>query len=112
QLHQRLGDRLRYSCLVGAAHWDQRGGLPKALPGPTPKLFFAPAQAEKRLKDWGGAAFQARLAEVWGEFSAFVGGWIQVRRGVGGSEVLEVYQDLLAGRSAPQLGYILSLDGG
>ncbi|MBN0810347.1 DUF2855 family protein, partial [Pseudomonas aeruginosa] len=22
QLHQRLGDRLRYSCLVGAAHWD------------------------------------------------------------------------------------------
>ncbi|MEK2635184.1 DUF2855 family protein [Pseudomonas aeruginosa] len=62
QLHQRLGDRLRYSCLVGAAHWDQRGGLPKALPGPTPKLFFAPAQAEKRLKDWGGAAFQARLA--------------------------------------------------
>ncbi|WP_446000185.1 DUF2855 family protein [Pseudomonas aeruginosa] len=26
QLHQRLGDRLRYSCLVGAAHWDQRGG--------------------------------------------------------------------------------------
>ena len=108
QLHQRLGDRLRYSCLVGAAHWDQRGGLPKALPGPTPKLFFAPAQAEKRLKDWGGAAFQARLAEVWGEFSAFVGGWIQVRRGVGGSEVLEVYQDLLAGRSAPQLGYILS----
>ncbi|WP_232013677.1 hypothetical protein [Pseudomonas aeruginosa] len=45
-------------------------------------------------------------------FSAFVGGWIQVRRGVGGSEVLEVYQDLLAGRSAPQLGYILSLDGG
>ena len=46
QLHQRLGDRLRYSCLVGAAHWDQRGGLPKALPGPTPKLFFAPAQAE------------------------------------------------------------------
>ncbi|HCK4366091.1 TPA: DUF2855 family protein [Pseudomonas aeruginosa] len=112
QLHQRLGDRLRYSCLVGAAHWDQRGGLPKALPGPTPKLFFAPAQAEKHLKDWGGAAFQARLAEVWGEFSAFVGGWIQVRRGVGGSEVLEVYQDLLAGRSAPQLGYILSLDGG
>ena len=112
QLHQRLGDRLRYSCLVGAAHWDQRGGLPKALPGPTPKLFFAPAQAEKRLKDWGGAAFQARLAEVWGEFSAFVGGWIQVRHGVGGSEVLEVYQDLLAGRSAPQLGYILSLDGG
>ncbi|MFO7005545.1 DUF2855 family protein [Pseudomonas aeruginosa] len=112
QLHQRLGDRLRYSCLVGAAHWDQRGGLPKALPGPTPKLFFAPAQAEKRLKDWGGAAFQARLAEVWGEFSAFVGGWIQVRRGVGGSEVLEVYQDLLAGRSAQQLGYILYLDGG
>lgn len=112
QLHQRLDDRLRYSCLVGAAHWDQRGGLPKALPGPTPKLFFAPAQAEKRLKDWGGAAFQARLAEVWGEFSAFVGGWIQVRHGVGGSEVLEVYQDLLAGRSAPQLGYILSLDGG
>ncbi|MFP9012424.1 DUF2855 domain-containing protein, partial [Pseudomonas aeruginosa] len=75
-------------------------------------MFFAPAPAEKRLKDWGGAAFRARLAEVSGEFSAFVGGWIQVRRGVGGSEVLEVYQDLLAGRSAPQLGYILSLDGG
>lgn len=60
QLHQRLGDRLRYSCLVGAAHWDQRGGLPKALPGPTPKLFFAPAQAENASRI--GAARRSRRA--------------------------------------------------
>ncbi|MDF5979823.1 hypothetical protein P4114_25185 [Pseudomonas aeruginosa] len=45
-MHQRFATACAAGCLAGAAHWDQRGGLPKALPGPTPKLFFAPAQAE------------------------------------------------------------------
>ena len=66
-VHRRLGDRLAYSCLVGATHWDALGGDDE-LPGPAPILFFAPDQAGKRIADWGPAEFQEQMAEAWTEF--------------------------------------------
>ncbi|MCY1338726.1 hypothetical protein D9M68_186730 [compost metagenome] len=109
RLHAHLAPQLRHSCLVGASHWDQRGGLPKDLAGPTPQLFFAPSQAEKRLKDWGGAGFQQRLAERWQAFLGFAGNWLSVERGLGAEAVERVYREVLAGRASPQTGHVLSL---
>ena len=57
-------DRLAYSCSVGGTHWEGLGGG-KGLPGPRPVLFFAPAQAKKRVADWGADGFQERLAAAW-----------------------------------------------
>lgn len=109
QLHQHLGSALRYSCLVGVSHWDQRGGLPKDLPGPGPCVFFAPTQAAKRVKEWGGATFQQRLAEHWQSFSAAAAQWLRVEYAQGASAVASVYQQVLAGRSDPQAGHVMSL---
>lgn len=108
-LHRLLGEQLRYSCLVGAAHWDQRGGLPRELPGPRPTLFFAPSQAEKRLKEWGGPGFQARLADCWTQFLTFAGHWLQVQEGSGAEAVEQVYRDVLAGHADPRIGHVLAL---
>lgn len=109
QLHGQLGEQLRYSCLVGASHWEQRGGLPSALPGPAPQMFFAPTQAQKRVGEWGAGSFQRQLAQVWGEFVGFVGSWIRVEYDFGPGAAQRVYQQVLAGEFSPDTGFILSL---
>ncbi|MET1077244.1 MAG: DUF2855 family protein [Pseudomonas sp.] len=108
RLHAHLG-QLRYSCRVGASHWTQRGGRPKALPGPTPSPFFAPSQAEKRLAEWGGAVFQQRLAESWHAFLVFVTGWLEVETRLGPDALLHGYREVLAGQASPKQGLVLSL---
>lgn len=108
-LHTLFGDNLQYSCLVGASHWDQRGGMPSQLPGPAPQMFFAPSQAEKRVAEWGGHGFQQRLGEVWLGFNDFVAGWMTVEYDLGPDAVERVYQEVLSGRFSPDTGYILSL---
>ena len=54
-IHGHWRDRLAYSCSVGGTHWEGLGSG-KGLPGPRPVLFFAPAQAKKRVADWGPQA--------------------------------------------------------
>lgn len=111
-VHQRFGDMLRYSCSVGGTHWTELGGG-KGLPGPRPTLFFAPAQAKKRLGDWGPAGFGQRLAEAWSAFMAPVNDpqrpWLTVVRGQGPREVEQVYRSLVDGRTNPQEGHLLGL---
>jgi len=109
QLHAHCASGLRYSCRVGASHWDRGEALPTALPGPRPQLFFAPAQAEKRLQEWGGAGFQQRLAERWRAFTGFARQWLQIEHGDGPQAVAQLYRAMLGGQTAPDKGLILSL---
>ncbi|WP_426415068.1 DUF2855 family protein [Aestuariirhabdus sp. LZHN29] len=109
RLHQHFDQQLKYSCLVGASHWDARGGAPAKLAGPSPQMFFAPTQAQKRLQQWGGARFQQAVASAWLQFLGFVGDWMRIEE-VQGSEAAErIYQQTLGGAIDPQTGYILSL---
>lgn len=109
RLHTYFAAQLRHSCLVGASHWDQRAGLPKDLPGARPQLFFAPAQAEKRLQEWGGTGFHQHLAERWASFTAFTEQWLSFEHGLGPTAVGRMYQEILAGHASPQTGHVLSL---
>ncbi len=108
-LHNHLNQQLKYSCLVGASHWDQRSTSDKERAGPAPVLFFAPSQAEKRIGDWGGAEFQKKLASIWMQFIGFVGGWMDVEMHQGTAQVEAIYQQVLAGQMNPNQGHILSL---
>ncbi len=109
QLHQHFDDKLKYSCMVGASHWDQRAGMPEKLAGPEPIMFFAPTQAEKRINEWGGPAFQQKVATVWSVFTGFVDGWMDVERHAGAEATNAVYQQVLSGSFNPKAGYIVSL---
>ena len=107
-VHERFGERLVHSCIVGATHW---GAAPRAktLPGAAPTFFFAPAQIEKRTKEWGAAGFQQRLGAAWEQFRAASERWLHVVRGYGSADVARVYDDVLAGRAAASDGHVLSL---
>jgi Protein of unknown function (DUF2855) len=109
QLHEHFAQTLQYSCKVGASHWDQLGGAPAKLAGPEPIMFFAPSQAEKRIKEWGGVLFQQKIADVWLAFTGFVDGWIDVEHHNGVQATNDIYQKVLSGNFNPKAGYIVSL---
>jgi hypothetical protein len=107
-LHRHFQDSLKYSCVVGATHWDRRGG-DEELPGPQPTLFFAPTHIEKRAREWGPAGLEERFAAAWGPFVESLGRWLSVVESRGRDAVRRVYLDLLQGRARPDQGHVLSL---
>ncbi len=108
RVHRHLGEALQYSCLVGATHWEARGGG-GALAGPKPELFFAPDRVRARVHDWSAAGFDARVDASWRPFVEVARGWISVSRHSGGEAVRAAYLDVLENRAAPERGYVLSL---
>jgi len=107
-LHQHLGDALRYSCIVGATHWN---AAPRAegLPGAKPTFFFAPGEIKNRIDAWGPAGFQQRLGEGWRGFCDSSDAWLRIARGAGPKEVERVYLSVLRGESSPSEGHVLSM---
>ena len=110
-VHGHLADELRYSCAVGATHWDSAtvGQGDQDLPGPKPEMFFAPTQIQKRLSEWGQEKFNALMAEAWEGFLRASEHWIQVEARHGTDALTATYEDFLAGRADPARGYVMSL---
>ena len=114
-LRQRVHERfvnLKYSGSVGGTHVQQIGSA-KDLAGPRPVLFFAPAQASKRVGEWGAREFGARMAQAWRAFCAQVQQgerpWLMVEHAHGSAAALAAYAQVLGGRGDPRVGHILSL---
>lgn len=107
-VHKHWSDDLKYSCAVGATHWDHRG--PNAdLPGPKPQMFFAPDRVKKRNQDWGPGGLEKKLATAWTGFNASVDGWMKIEHGRGRTDVERVYRDMVAGKVQPEVGHMLAL---
>jgi hypothetical protein len=107
-LHYHFQDNMKYSCTVGATHWEQRR-LGEELPGAVPTLFFAPDHAQRRIKDLGADGFQQSLESAWGGFMAAIGDGIEVVSAGGRDAVAQTYAKVLAGEVSPARGYMLSL---
>ncbi len=105
-VHHHFADNLKYSCSVGASHWDQMGSN-EGLPGAKPTLFFAPAQGQKRNQDWGAEGFQKRTGQAWLKFIAKAQGWTNVVTSEGTDKMSEVYDAVLKGNASPKDGHIL-----
>ena len=107
-LHHHFRDNMKYSCTVGATHWDQRR-LGEDLPGAKPTLFFAPDHAQRRIKAQGAGAFQQSLELAWGVFMNAIGDGLEVVEVRGRDGVADVYARMLAGEVSAARGYMLSL---
>jgi hypothetical protein len=107
-LHHHLGDNMKYSCAVGATHWES-GPRESELPGAQPVFFFAPGQIQKRSKEWGPAGLQERLGSAWRDFDVSTDRWLTVHRASGREAVERVYRETLEGRTRPSDGHVLSL---
>ncbi|MCJ9427834.1 DUF2855 family protein [Kordiimonas marina] len=106
-VHSHFADNLKFSSSVGASHWDDMGSN-KDLKGPRPTLFFAPAQGQKRAKEWGNDKLQAKSAAAWAAFISQAKDWITVEHHTGRNEMEAVYRATLDGKVKPSIGHILS----
>ena len=108
-LHHHFGDQMKYSCSVGATHWEATGGGGGELPGAKPEFFFAPGQIAKRTKDWGPAGLQERIGASWVAFRNSTDSWLRVKRGYGREAVLKVFNETLDAKTSPADGHVISL---
>lgn len=107
-IHNHFSDNLKYSCLVGATHWDARG-LADDIAGPAPILFFAPDHVVAMTDELGPKGFAMEVGKAWGNFIGDAKGWVDVLRREGGEPADATYKTLLAGDAGPRDGFILSL---
>jgi Protein of unknown function (DUF2855) len=107
-VHDQFGDNLKYSCIVGATHWEDRDA-PGDLIGPAPQFFFAPTQLVKRREDWGPDGLAERYGEARSAFLPSTDGWMKIVYGRGPDAVKDVYLTMLDGKVDPQVGQMLSL---
>ncbi len=107
-VHEHFGANLKFSQRIGGTHWDA-GGDDGDLPGPEREFFFAPAQIQKRVGEWGAQKFQERVGTSWAEFRDASGRWLRVERGYGREAVQRVFQATLEGSASPDQGNVLSL---
>ena len=106
-VHERYGDDLKHSMVVGLTHWEDRVGSSDALPGPDQTFFFAPSQIEKRYGDWGAGVVESKLAEKWEPFIRKVSDWVSVEHGSGPDAVTDVYVETLEGTTSPDVARVL-----
>jgi len=108
-VHAKFADNLKYSCAVGATHWD----APRpdaALAGPTPKMFFAPDVVKKRIGDWGPAGFGQKVGAAWAAFLPTAAKTTRVVDHRGLEAAGQVFADLASGKASPSDGHVIRLD--
>jgi hypothetical protein len=111
-LRAHFGANLKASVLVGMSHWHRSAAAAAdSLPAPPAgtHYFFAPAEVEKRLREWGPARTVEKVAAAWQEFMDGVDTRCRLVYAAGQGAVAAAYRTLLAGAQPPDQGSLLSL---
>lgn len=114
KLHHHLGEALVYDCVAGSAQNSDPHHLHvPEMPGPKPKLYFAPDQIKKRNSEWGYDEVNRRFAETQRAFIARVADrerpWLKVVEHQGFDEAAKLIAELAAGRIDPRDGHVVVL---
>ena len=107
RLREHLGDRLVHEAIIGVTSQELAGA--EALTGPRTSVFFAPDQMRKRTADWGRAGLDERFADAWRRFTPAAENWVDVEVRHGPEALRDVWLEVLAGRTAPRVGHVLTL---
>lgn len=103
EVHSHWGDNLKFSSLVGATHYDERGGADD-LAGPKPELFFAPTAAESLMEKVGPTEFRARVDAEFALFVKNASDYLHVENMEGPEALQSAYLKMLANEVAPSRG--------
>ena len=107
-VHHHFSDNMKHSCRIGATHYEEAGSV-KDLPGARPEFFFAPTHVKARSAELGAKELMMRLGTAFAEFRNFADGWLRVERSFGPDAVTSIYQVVLAGKTDPASGQIISM---
>jgi hypothetical protein len=106
-VHERLGDHLRYSMVIGKSHHDSP--MAEVTSGPAPELFFAPTEVSRRIEAWGAEEYARRCTEALDRFVDGSRRWLEVERASGPQAAASSWSDVFAGGVPPSVGRIVSL---
>lgn len=107
-LHHHFGDNMKYSCRIGATHYQEM--RPTAdLPGAKPTFFFAPTHVRERSAEIGGPELMRRMGSAYAGFRIFCDGWLKIEHSNRPRAVERIYQSVLAGTNDPAVGQIISM---
>ena len=108
-LHEHLQDNMVQSIGVGATHWNEKRARGD-MPGAKPVFFFAPAQMDKRDKEWGeGMLFQKAFA-AGAQLAANIKDIVKVELIAGPQEVDQIWKDMLDNKVSARRGIMASLN--
>jgi hypothetical protein len=108
-VHRHLGDRLRYSMMIGKSHHDATPSpAASGLPGPAPVFFFAPSEVERRIASWGVDEYRRRVVEATREFVEASRSWMTIERHTGDGGPTAAWAAVYDGTVAPSVGVIAS----
>ena len=108
RLHRMLGDNMKKTVRVGLTHWDADAPSDGLIEART-HFFFAPAHVEMRFKDWGPAEFDKKSNGFFMEAAAAARDWMSVKTLDGLEGLRAAYEDVCAGRIAPNEALIVKL---
>lgn len=108
-IHQRLGNRLVYSMTVGRSHHDAPAPASEPMPGPTPQMFFAPTEVNRRRQEWGREDFDWRAADALAGFVDGSRSWLTMEHRVGPDATASAWLDVYNGAVAPDVGLVATL---
>ncbi|MEP3422174.1 MAG: DUF2855 family protein [Erythrobacter sp.] len=109
-IHGHFGDALKYSCLVGATHIEERGagiGGAADLPGPKPVLLFAPDHFVAFFKEHGPVDGGMMIAKTWHGFLSAVEGTVDIVTLKGLDAARETYLTMVGGTVDPAKGIVI-----
>ncbi len=110
-VHHHFGENMKHSCRIGATHYDETGPV-NELPGAQPEFFFAPSHVKSRSAELGAKEFMARLGAAYVDFRRFSDKWLRIERSYGPQAAAAVYKAVLAGKTDPATGQVISMWSG
>lgn len=108
-VHQRLGDRIKHSMMIGRSHHDAVAtAAPASLPGPAPQFFFAPTELDRLVEAWGADEYRRRTAEATREFIEASRAWMTIDERRGPDGPASAWASIYTGEVTPDVGVIAS----
>ena len=111
-LHHHFCENLVESCLVGATHWQSRDRSEhenEALPGATPKFFFAPSQIAKRNEEWGAGVVMHKAGEASAALAKRLRASMTIEWTRDAARLRRLWTDMLDNNVHPGRGQMVSL---
>jgi hypothetical protein len=108
-VHHRLGDRVKYSMMIGKSHHDAvPTGVAATLPGAAPQFFFAPTALDRLVAEWGAAEYRRRTTEATHEFIEGSRAWMTIDERRGPDGPASAWASVYGGQVGPDVGVVAS----
>ncbi len=110
ELHETVGEDLKYSTLVGVTDWQNRGGFgARDIAGPKPVLFFAPDHVATTVAELGAKGFQLAVGERWRAFAGDAAKLVKIEGVSGLGAAIPLWIAAVEGRARPDSATVVRL---